>query len=158
MLALAESVANRLNLRAQNDTVASGEDHVAVAEKGVVAAQAALTEFRNKHLLVDPGKNSNSTLETITVLSTEFAETSATIRETTQSAAWSPTIAALRAKAAALQERIVAERAKLGGSDEALAGKVSEYERLTLNRDLADKTLRRRSSLWNWPARTPGGN
>ena len=141
LLALAEDLANRLNMRAQNDSVGSAEDHVASAERDVVAAQAALTDFRNKDLLVDPGKNSESQLGTITALSMEFAETNATMRETSLSAASSPMIAALRAKADALQERIVVERAKLAGSDEALAGKVSEYERLTLNRDLADKTL-----------------
>ncbi len=141
LLALAEDLANRLNLRAQNDAVASAEDHVAAAEKGVVAAQAALTEFRNKHLLVDPGKNSELLLETITALSLDYAQAEAALRETTLSAASSPAIAALRAKADALQERIFAERAKLAGSDEALAGKVSEYERLTLDRDLADKSL-----------------
>jgi capsular polysaccharide transport system permease protein len=141
LLALAEDLANRLNMRAQNDSVGSAEDHVASAERDVVAAQAALTDFRNKDLLVDPGKNSESQLGTITALSMEFAETNATMRETSLSAASSPMITALRAKADALQERIVVERAKLAGSDEALAGKVSEYERLTLNRDLADKTL-----------------
>jgi capsular polysaccharide transport system permease protein len=141
LLALAEDLANRLNMRAQNDSVGSAEDHVASAERDVVAAQAVLTDFRNKDLLVDPGKNSESQLGTITALSLEFAETNATMRETSLSAASSPMIAALRAKADALQERIVVERAKLAGSDEALAGKVSEYERLTLNRDLADKTL-----------------
>jgi capsular polysaccharide transport system permease protein len=141
LLALAEDLANRLNMRAQHDSVGSAEDHVASAERDVVAAQAALTDFRNKDLLVDPGKNSESQLGTITALSMEFAETNATMRETSLSAASSPMITALRAKADALQERIVVERAKLAGSDEALAGKVSEYERLTLNRDLADKTL-----------------
>jgi capsular polysaccharide transport system permease protein len=141
LLALAEDLANRLNMRAQNDSVGSAEDHVASAERDVVAAQAVLTDFRNKDLLVDPGKNSESQLGTITALSMEFAKTNAAMRETSLSAASSPMIAALRAKADALQERIVVERAKLAGSDEALAGKVSEYERLTLNRDLADKTL-----------------
>ena len=141
LLGLAEDEANRLNVRAQNDTVALAEDHVADAERGVVAAQAVLTDFRNKHLLVDPSKSSDSELETITALATEFAETTATIKETTLAAASSPTVAALKAQATALQERIEAERAKLGGSEQALAGKVSQYELLTLNRDLADKTL-----------------
>jgi capsular polysaccharide transport system permease protein len=141
LLALAEGVANQLNMRAQMDSVGSAEDHVASAERDVMAAQAALTDFRNRDLLVDPGKNSESQLGTITALSMEFSETIATMRETSLTAASSPMIAALRAKADALQERIVAERSKLAGSDEALAGKVSEYERLTLNRDLADKTL-----------------
>src|SRR5271165_321024 len=141
LLRLAEEEANRLNVRAQNDTVALAEDHVADAERGVVAAQSVLTDFRNKHLLVDPTKSSDSELLTITALATEFAETTATIKETTLAAASSPSVAALKAQAEALQERIDAERAKLGGSDQALAGKVSQFELLTLNRDLADQTL-----------------
>ena len=141
LLVLAEELANRLNERAQKDTVVSAEDHVASAERDVVAAQAALTNFRNKHLLVDPGRNSVSQLGTITALSMEYAETNETLRETALSAASSPNIAALKARAEALQESIATERAKLAGSDQALAGAVSEFEKLTLERDLADKTL-----------------
>ena len=141
LLALAEDVANRLNVRAESDTVAAAESQVSLAEQDVVAAQASLTDFRNKHLLVDPSKSSQSELDTITALSTEYAETSAAIKEESLSAASNPTTQGLRAKAQALDERIAAERAKLAGSDEALAGQVSEYEKLTLSRDLADKSL-----------------
>jgi capsular polysaccharide transport system permease protein len=141
LLRLAEEEANQMNVRAQKDSVALAEDHVTEAERNVVAAQVALTDFRNKHLLVDPGKSSDSELETITALATEFAKTSATIKGTTLNAASSPSVAALKAQADALHERIDVERAKLGGSDQALAGKVSQYEGLTLERDLADKTL-----------------
>ena len=45
------------------------------------------------------------------------------------------------AKLDALKTQIFSQRAKLGGDQTAYAGKVSAYERLTLTRDLAEKSL-----------------
>ena len=92
LLALAEDVTNRLNTRAQRDTVSSAEGHVAAAQKTVIEAQVALTEFRNTHLVVDPSKNSELELGTITALAREFAETTTAIKETSLSAASRPTV------------------------------------------------------------------
>ena len=50
-------------------------------------------------------------------------------------------IAALKAKADALSAQIATEQKTLAGSGEAVADKVSNYERLTLLRSLADASL-----------------
>lgn len=139
LLALAEDMVNRMNDRAQTDAIRHARDEVARAEEKIAKAQAELTAFRNRELLVDPLSFSSAMLGAVGKLSVDLAQTSALIRETAQTAPSSPAIPALRAKAEALEQRIAIERKKMAGDDTALAAKVATYEHLTLMRDLADK-------------------
>src|ERR1700748_590161 len=62
LLLLAEDLVNRMNTRAQADAVSSAQSEVTLAEAKIVAAQADLTAFRNRALLVDPSKNAAASL------------------------------------------------------------------------------------------------
>jgi capsular polysaccharide transport system permease protein len=141
LMSLAEGVANRMNARAQADAASLAQGEVTASEQRVMDAQAALTTFRNRALLIDPSKSNLSSLETITSLTTEMAQTLARVRQTVATSPASPGLESLRAKANALEDRIKTERGKVAGDDTALAAKVSEYDKLVLNRDLADKSL-----------------
>lgn len=141
LLALAEETVNRMNDRAQTDVLRHAREEVARAEGEIAKVQAELTAFRNRELLVDPVGFSSTMLGAVSKLSVELAQVSASIRETAQTAPLSPALPALRARADALEQRIVAERKKMAGDDSALAGKVAAYEHLTLMRDLADKSF-----------------
>lgn len=141
LLRRAEEMVNRMNMRAQNDAVRSAENDLALAERRVIEAQRDLTGFRNRELLIDPSKNSLAVLDTISKLSDELTRTIARIEETVKTAPSNPAIPASRAKAAALENQIASERAKLAGRDGALAPKVAEYEQLALARELAEKAL-----------------
>lgn len=141
LLRLSETVVNRINDRAQSDAVTSADREVDIARRNVIDAQLKLSEFRKAAILVDPVKNSTSALETITVLSNEMALSVSQLQEMTQMAPSNPAIETLKAKVASLRERINAERQTIAGDDQALSAKVSTYERLTLNRDMADKIL-----------------
>ncbi|PRH86333.1 hypothetical protein C5L14_19080 [Labrys okinawensis] len=141
VLTLAERLVNRLNERAQADATRSAEEEVQRAEQRVLDAQAELTKFRNAATLVDPSKSSTSALDTITTLTRDLVQAQAQIQQLQQTSPSTPQIAVLQARVEALKARIETERGKLAGNDESLAVKVSAYERLTLNRDLADKSL-----------------
>ncbi|HTV33971.1 MAG TPA: hypothetical protein VME69_12860 [Methylocella sp.] len=141
LLTLAEELANRMNARAQTDMVASAQHDVDRAAGQVLAAQTKLTDFRTQALLVDPAKKSDSELTTLTDLSTDLTQTLAQIRQSSVTAPSAPSLGASRAKADALRERIAAERALVSGGGEGLGAKVSQYESLTLSRDIADKSL-----------------
>jgi capsular polysaccharide transport system permease protein len=141
LLDLAERLVNSLNERAHADALRSADAEMQFAEQRVIDAQIKLTEFRNAAILVDPAKSSNSTLDTITNLSNELASAEAQLREMATVAPSSPGQSVLSARIAALRGRIQIERGKLAGEAGSLAGKVSTYERLTLVRDLADKSL-----------------
>ena len=141
LLDQAEALVNQMNERARGDAVRQAEADVQATTASVVAAQAELTNFRNAEMLVDPAKNSVAELGTITTLAVELDKTLVQISDAQNLSAKSPSLAPLQARADSLRQRIAAERSGLAGSDQALAAKVSQYERLTTLRDLADKTL-----------------
>jgi capsular polysaccharide transport system permease protein len=138
---LGEEMVNRMNGRAERDTVENARAEVGRAEAKVIATQADLTAFRNQELLIDPSQNSIALLGTISRLSGALADTSIQIGATASGAPSNPGIQSLQAHASALRQGIANERGKMAGNESALAGKVSAYERLTLLRDLADKSL-----------------
>lgn len=139
LLTLAEDMANKMNTRAQLDTVAQAQKEVADARDNVIATQASLTEFRNKELLVDPLSFAGVLLDSIGQLALDRAQTQTRINETQRLSPNNPGLSALRAQSDALGAKIADERLKMAGADVGLAEKVSTYERLTLLRDLADK-------------------
>jgi capsular polysaccharide transport system permease protein len=111
------------------------------AEAELLEIQRRLTIYRNSELLVDPTKNSAAILDTIGVLTKELAQASARLAEVEATTPQSPTRQGLRAQLTALQEQIARQRNLLAGDDKALAANLSQYERLVLERDLADKRL-----------------
>lgn len=141
MLRLAEEMVNRLNERAQSDTIRNAQAELTLAQQKLRQAQADLTSFRNEAMLVDPLNFSSTVLGGISKLSLELAQTSTEIKQSLQNSPSNPSIPSLRAYAAALEQRIALERGKLAGDDTALAVKVASYENLTLQRDLAEKTF-----------------
>jgi capsular polysaccharide transport system permease protein len=141
LVGLAEEMVNRMNARAQNDAMTAAETEAKEAEQRLLASEADLTEFRNRELVVDPAKNSVSVVETITGLSKELAATLAQIQQFKTTSPNNPAVRVWQAKSEALKSQIAAERAKLGGNANAFGAKVSAYERLTLTRDIAEKSL-----------------
>lgn len=141
LLALSESRVNQLNDRAHQDAVKFAQSDVDVAEQRLVSADTNLTSFRNSENLIDPKAISTSILETITNLSTALADTRSQIAATALTAPESPSVVGLKSQRDAYGATIATERAKLTGSGEALSAKVSEYERLTIMRGIAEKNL-----------------
>jgi capsular polysaccharide transport system permease protein len=140
LLSLAEGVANRMNDRAEADSVKEAEVEVERARKAVLDAQASLTSFRNSENLIDPVSYAGVLLHGISELSLDRVKTQAQIKETSDLSPTSPSIPSLKAQVEALDHKIADEREKLAGGNTALAEKVSAYDQLTLTRDLADKT------------------
>jgi capsular polysaccharide transport system permease protein len=141
MLKLAEGAVNELNRRAEADTLNFAWSELDRAQKKLVDAQQTLTAFRTQELLVDPTRTSAAVLDTITRLTRDRVQVLAQRDQVTASAPKSPAMQSLAARADALQKQIDEERAKLAGGDGSLAPTVSNYERLTLLRDLAEKDV-----------------
>jgi capsular polysaccharide transport system permease protein len=141
LLQLGEGLVNRLNERLFRDGVGRAEAEVTKAEKRVIAAQTALTDFRNKELLIDPTRNAVALADLIARLSTELASTRAQIAEMKMSSAGSPQLPVLERKATALEEQIASERARVTRGSDGLAERIAIYERLTLEREFANKLL-----------------
>jgi len=141
LLGLAEKLVNRMNERAQHDAISGAEKEVAEAQAAVLAAQADLTNFRNKELLIDPNEASTKVIELVGALSAQLAVNMAEIRESSITSPSNPGIGALQSRSTALQEQIALERSKLAGNDKALAAKISTYEQLVMNREFVERKL-----------------
>lgn len=141
LLALAEKMVNRINTRAQADTIETARREVDRAEAHVIDIQSQLTDYRNTQLIVDPAKSAAGTLETIGKLTTEQVSAMAQLAQLERTAPQNPAIGSLKARVEALGDSISRQQAELAGSDRALAGKLEQYEQFVLKRDLADKLL-----------------
>jgi capsular polysaccharide transport system permease protein len=141
LLQLGESVVNRINQRLQNDAVGNGLVELQAAQTRLVAAQGALTEFRNRELTIDPIRNAVALSELVAKLSSELGSTQAQIAEMVSDAGSSPQLSSLRRKAVALQEQIAQERARVTTGSDNLAERIATYERLNLEREFANRML-----------------
>ena len=141
LLQLGEELVNRLNGRLLRDAVGRAEVEVNEAQNRVIAAQATLTTFRNKELLIDPARNAVALAELIAKLSAELALTRAQIAEAKMNSSTGPQLPILDRKAIALDEQIALERARVARSSDGLAERIATYERLVLEREFANKFL-----------------
>ena len=141
LLTLAEKMVNRLNVRAQNDTIENARKEVDRAEANLMDAQAQLTDYRNSQLIVDPAKSAAGTLDTIGKLTTDKVTVMAQLKQLQTTAPQNPAIQSLKARIAALDESISAQQSELTGGSDALSDKLEQYEQFILKRELADKLL-----------------
>lgn len=141
LLDAAEGLVNRLNQRSREDAVSLANAEVDRMRERTLAAQAALTAFRERERLIDPSQATLAVLQTIARLSLDVAQANVQLSEMIQSSANSPQIAQLRNKQAALESQIVLERQRLAGDAQAIAPRIAEYERLMLEREFAEKAL-----------------
>ncbi|NIJ25625.1 chain-length determining protein [Brevundimonas terrae] len=141
LLAAGEQLVNRLNERAAKDAVVDAEQAVqdATAKRSLVQAQ--LTEFRNRERFVDPQMTAAESTQLISGLLATAAGIRAELSELRRSAPQSPQIPILAGRLSAYEGQIAEARAELVGEAESLVPKLSAYEGLVLQRELADRAL-----------------
>jgi capsular polysaccharide transport system permease protein len=141
LLDLGEQMVNRMNERLQNDAVRAASDEVTRGEQRLIAAQVAITGFRNKELMIDPARSSVIVTEVTARLDAELTQTKAQLTETVSASPGSPQIAVLQRRIAALEAQILQERSRISDPSTGLANKLADYERLVLERDFAKQAL-----------------
>jgi capsular polysaccharide transport system permease protein len=141
LLARSEDRLNVLNENSLADAVAQSQHQVADAEAQVVAAQTALTVYRNGSKLIDPDKSAASDLALIQQLQFQEATLKAQRAALAESAPQSPQLALLDKQIGAFADQAQAEQARTAGQANSLAPEVARFEKLTLDRDVAGKYL-----------------
>ncbi len=141
LLTVGEGLINQINQRLQADAVGNSQADLHAAQQRLIDAQTALTEFRNRELIVDPTKSAVALAELIGGLSAELGATQAQIIEMLAGSASSPQLLGLRRKAAALEQQIAQERARIASGSDDLAGRIAAYERLSLEREFANRMV-----------------
>lgn len=142
LLVAAEALVNRLNDRARNDAIDLGRKMVDDALARLSGIRDRITQFRNDESMIDPSVEVKAASELIKQLLLETSKIDAKLAETIASTPDNPMIPQLRIKRDALEESIRGIRERVAGSGNAsLARKISDYERLVLERELAEKQL-----------------
>lgn len=141
LLLLGEGLINRLNDRMLGDAERVAASEVARAEQRRVDSEIALTNFRNRELMLDPGKSAALLIELIGRLGAELGVLRAEIAETAANAPNSPQLMPMRQRAAAIDRQIAIERGRVSNSSDSLADKIAAYERLMLEQQFAVRAL-----------------
>ncbi|MBN2427400.1 MAG: capsule biosynthesis protein [Deltaproteobacteria bacterium] len=141
ILAESEKLVNRLRERALQDSLALARQELKNSEDRVTAAREALKKFRRKSDLLNPEATAGAMLSLIAELEGEAAKTRAELAEARAYLREdSAKIVALKARIKALEGQIKSEKKRLTGSDSRVLNElVSDYERLTVEREFGEK-------------------
>lgn len=137
----AERLINTMSERAHRDSIRAASEEVERTREQARATLISMREFRRTHELIDPNRTSAVALETITRLALEIAKSNAELAEMRSQAADSPQARSLVQRIAAYEEQIRKERLAMAGADTSLAPLIAEFERLTLEREFAERAF-----------------
>jgi capsular polysaccharide transport system permease protein len=141
VLAHAEELVNSMNDRMIRDAEAYAQSVVDRARDHVVEVALQLAAFRNSIGSVDPSRESATALDQIAQMATDLAEVEATLQQQMALSPSSPALPGLRERIRTVKEQIEKEKRKIVGADQSLATKLAEFEKLTLDRELAAREL-----------------
>jgi capsular polysaccharide transport system permease protein len=141
LLSYGEQLVNELNERARKDAVGQATREVDRAEQRIAQIQSELTAYRVKQKMLDPKSASSGVLELIAQMSAAQANARAQLGELLKNSPNSPQIPLVKTRIDSLDKLIAEERAKLSGQSDSVVASLTEYERLTLDRELAEKAL-----------------
>src|SRR6516225_6421874 len=141
LLSDSEELVNELNERARKDALGTARQEVDRAQERISRIQSQLTAYRVQQNMIDPKSASAGVLELIGQMSAAQATARQQLGELIKSSPSSPQIPLLQTRIAGLNKLIAEERAKLSGQTNSVVSTLTEYERLALDRELAEKAL-----------------
>jgi capsular polysaccharide transport system permease protein len=141
LLAYSEQLVNELNERARRDALDIAQREVERAEQRIAQIQGELTAYRVKQKMLDPKSASTGVLELIGQMNSALANSRTQLGELLNNSPNSPQIPLVKTRIASLDKLIAEERAKLSGETDSVVATLTEYERLNLQRELAEKAL-----------------
>ena len=141
LLTFSEQLVNTLNDRARHDALAVFQREVDSTEQKIAAIQSQLTAYRIKQKMLDPKSAAVGPLELLAQMNAQLANAKAQLAEVIKNSPNSPQIPLVRTRIASLERLIAEERTKMTGDNNSLATALTEYERLDVQRLLAEKTL-----------------
>ncbi|MDE2303316.1 MAG: capsule biosynthesis protein [Sphingomonadales bacterium] len=141
LLDISEDFVNRLNQRAEHHAVAEAERRVAIAEDHLRDARLALRAYRNSAEVLDPGKQATGVIDVSNQLVMQEATLRAQLELTQRVAPRNPSLPALRQRVDALSQQVAAQNGRAVGTSSGLASKLSDYEKLSVEQDLATQML-----------------
>ena len=144
VLAKSEALVNAMSRRAQDDAITLAMREVKTAENRVSKAQEAMRSFRDRSGMLDPTSTAGGLQGIVSELESEVVKTKAQIAEaSTYMSKDAPALVGLRARLAAVEKQLAAEKLRLAG--EAKPGSMTsiagEYEDLQIESEFARQQL-----------------
>lgn len=141
LMTFSEQLVNTLNERARHDKLATFQGEVNDIERRIADIQGELTAYRVKEKMLDPKSASSGPIELLAQMNTQLANAKAQLAQVMKNSPNSPQIPLFQTRIAALEKLIVEERSKVTGNSNSIAAALSEYERLDVQQQLAEKQL-----------------
>ncbi|WP_175720816.1 hypothetical protein [Burkholderia anthina] len=142
LLELSERIVNQMNARARADLINTAQHDVDVAKESDRVATLALARYRNNAGVIDPERQSTIPLQQVGKLQDDLIATRVQIAQMERLSPANPGLPTLRDRAKLLQQAIDQVSQHVAGSPGgSLASKAAEFQRLTLEKDVADKIL-----------------
>ncbi|QIE46212.1 capsule biosynthesis protein [Pseudohalocynthiibacter aestuariivivens] len=144
LFAACSAMINDLSIVAREDAIKYARDELDAAVVRLKEARKALTAYRNRNQMVDPTMDTAGRMGLVTTLQRQLAEALIELdllRDSTR--ANDPRVVQATRRVAVIEDRIAAERQKLGlgqgnAATEAFADLVGEYEGLIVDREFAE--------------------
>jgi len=141
LLTFSEQLVNALNERARHDSLAVFQREVDSTEQDIAKIQTQLTAYRIKAKMLDPKSAAGGPVELLAQMNGQLANARGQLAEIVKNSPNSPHIPLMRTRIASFEKLIADERAKITGDSDSVATALGEYERLDVQRALAEKTL-----------------
>lgn len=141
LLDLSEALVNRLNNRGEVDLLGNAQREAREAEQEARRASQALAAFRQRSGIVDPEREATVQIQLVSKLQDELIGARLQLQQLQALAPDNPQIPLLRTRIAGLQRQIDAQSGRAAGSQRSLSAAAVQYQRLTLDREYADKRL-----------------
>lgn len=142
---------NDLSAVAREDAVRFSREELVIAEDRLRVARENVTAFRVKNQIVDPATAFQTQAALISMLENQLAAAQIEIDLLSGAAETDPRLVQAKRRAEVIAERISAERAKVGDPAERkdFAALAADYERLSVDREFAEKTYVAALSAFN---------
>ncbi len=141
LLTLAQQLVNRMNARANQDSVQFYQRQVLAAEAKVQAAAEALARYRNHSKVFSPAPQADLQAQLVSKLQDQQLAAQVQLGQMELNAPKNPRIPLIKKGIADLQRQIANQSAEVAGNHESLASKSVEYEQLNLAQSFAQKEL-----------------
>lgn len=142
LLKMSEDVINRINNNAKNDILAAAEKEVKEAQENSSKASNSVAEYRIENEIFNPEGQSTLALQEISKLQDALIQAETQLTQAKELTPENPQIKAMETRIKSLKKNI-AEKSKLitGKADASLSRRSVEFQRLQLEKELADKQL-----------------
>lgn len=141
LLALAEGLVNRLNIRGKADLIQYAEREADEAKQAGRQASQALAAYRDQRGVIDPERQASVQLQMVSKLQDELIGARTQLAQLRSLAPENPQIPLLETRIASLTREIDIELGRVAGDRRSLSSTAVQYQRLQLEREYADRRL-----------------